>query len=368
MPHATALLTAPTAPAGPAAIVPRFLHHLPTEVPHGARLCLWGASVTGLGQRRLLDCLRPDVTIVAFADSFKTGSLDGLPILSPDEYLRRQDDFDLTIITAHKSNDISQMLAAHGVERYTRYRGVTEIAVFPDAERGDARVCTHQWEVYPSAVNRYRRCTVCGAVNKYLVAPWCQLHDDYGKDYWQSLHLVDGIPQNTHYEAELLQALAQMGLSLNDLGRTVLEVGAGVGRLVPLFLRKGWDYRALEPSEWAARFMREAYSVPVSQCILEEFPNTEPVDMVLSLHTLEHIPRADFAFERLVSLVKPGGYLFLALPDAEDLLNLDHVWFFHERVLETWSKRLGLETVGVTRLRPFHLQDNIYFIARKPAR
>ena len=47
---------------------------------------------------------------------------------------------------------------------------------------------------------------------------------------------------------------------------------------------------------------------------------------------------------------------------------LDHVWFFHERVLEAWSKRPGLETVGVTRLRPFHLQDNIYFIARKPAR
>jgi SAM-dependent methyltransferase len=329
-------------------------------------VCLFGAGGVGLGQKRLLETLRPDVEIVAFADSFKRGTFDGLPILSPSELAANDLDIDLTVIASHAWRTIAETLSAHGISRTVRFCGLPEFVPMPDVSDMPSSVCAHEWRPYPAAINRYRICRGCGVIHKYLVAAGQQPHDDYGDAYWHISSILNGIPQNRVYELECLNAINAMGLSLKTFGRTVLEVGAGTGRLVPMFLRHGFEYTALERSDWAAQFITETFNVPVQSCRFEDAAFTHPFDLVVSFHTFEHLPHADVSFARLVELVKPGGHVFLTVPDGEDLFNPDHLWFFNEQVLRTWCQALGLEVVGTTRLRTTPVEDNIYLVARRP--
>jgi hypothetical protein len=74
----------------------------------------------------------------------------------------------------------------------------------------------------------------------------------------------DGIPQNTTYAMELTTALAEMQAPAFAPGSSVLEIGSGIGRLVPWFLKGGMSYTALEPDRWAARYIRDARVMTMS--------------------------------------------------------------------------------------------------------
>lgn len=53
------------------------------DLPQGCRVVLYGAGEFGVAFARFLRRNRPDVQLVCFADSFKTGQSEGLPVLSP---------------------------------------------------------------------------------------------------------------------------------------------------------------------------------------------------------------------------------------------------------------------------------------------
>jgi len=43
-----------------------------------------------------------------------------------------------------------------------------------------------------------------------------------------------------------------------------------------------------------------------------------PFDALVSTHNLEHFHEADRAFERMVSMLAPGGKLYVQVPDQTD--------------------------------------------------
>jgi len=145
----------------------------------------------------------------------------------------------------------------------------------------------------------------------------------------------------------------------------MLEVGAGIGRVAPMYLRLGFDYEALEGSRWASEYMANAYGVQVYNEPFETFDPGKRYDLVACDHTLEHFARADLALEKLTSLVKDNGYLFILVPDNSDLYNPDHFWFFDEGVLTSWAQAAGLAVRGCVRKNVTPREDFIYFLAQK---
>src|SRR5262249_53945097 len=123
-------------------------------------------------------------------------------------------------------------------------------------------VCAHWWRRHANerdCVCDFVRCVRCGVVKKIARCPFHESHaQDHrsGREYFSSDLMGmfdDGIPQNTSYATELSDALAEMGAPRPVAGSTVLEIGAGIGRLVPWFLRSGMRYTAVEPDPWAGR-------------------------------------------------------------------------------------------------------------------
>src|SRR5262245_7169546 len=136
--------------------------------------------------------------------------------------------------------------------------------------------CKHAWDPYANerdctcAFVRCRRCAVVKKLSR------CDFHESATQDkrpageYFESMGLFgDGIPQNTTYAKELTAALEEMRAPGFAPGTSVLEIGSGIGRLVPWFLKGGMSYMALEPDAWAARYIRDAYDVAVTTDIWE---------------------------------------------------------------------------------------------------
>jgi len=172
----------------------------------------------------------------------------------------------------------------------------------------------------------------------------------------------DGItPRNRPVHIEALRALTRI-----EPAAHVLEIGAGVGRLVPLFLRAGCQYAAVEPDRWAARYIRQAYGVPVVCRTLETAHLDEARGAVVAVHALEHFHAADAAFERMVALVAPGNWLLIVVPDGSDRWNPDHWWGLSTITLSNWGAALGLELLYM-RTDPGTPEAVVTATWRKPA-
>jgi SAM-dependent methyltransferase len=172
----------------------------------------------------------------------------------------------------------------------------------------------------------------------------------------------EGIPYNKGYISEMNIALAAMDARL-PLGRA-LEIGAGNGRLIPYFLRRGNAYEALELSDWACRYVTECFDVPAHCTPFCDYDcEPETYDLILAFHSLEHMADAEQAFEKIASLLKPGGMFLYGGPAGTDLVNPDHVWFWEEPALRFWLESVGLHVQAVhhTTIQPH--EDTLYAIA-----
>jgi SAM-dependent methyltransferase len=96
--------------------------------------------------------------------------------------------------------------------------------------------------------------------------------------------------------------------SISEIG-SVLEFGAGFGQnLLKICANKKIAY---EP----AAFAREiAKTYPELQVIDSLDSQKEQVDMVLSIHSLEHVLEPFRELGRIHELIRPGGTLFIVLP------------------------------------------------------
>ncbi|MFM8685533.1 MAG: class I SAM-dependent methyltransferase, partial [Bacteroidota bacterium] len=97
---------------------------------------------------------------------------------------------------------------------------------------------------------------------------------------------------------------------------TLMDIGCGTGDFAGHMQAKGWNVEAVEPDESAADKARAKHGLKVFP---EEYlqSTTQAYDAVTLWHVLEHVHPLDERIRQFTSLVKKGGYLFIAVPNAE---------------------------------------------------
>jgi 2-polyprenyl-3-methyl-5-hydroxy-6-metoxy-1,4-benzoquinol methylase len=95
----------------------------------------------------------------------------------------------------------------------------------------------------------------------------------------------------------------------------LLDVGAGTGAFLHHMQQQGWQVNGLEPDE-------NARQVALKQYNLNLLPPDHlwkiaqgSMDVITLWHVLEHVHRLHDYMEQLKKLLKPGGYLFIAVPN-----------------------------------------------------
>jgi len=140
-------------------------------------------------------------------------------------------------------------------------------------------------------------------------------------------------------------------------GASVLDIGCSTGSLLAALGRAGFeDVRGLDPSPACALLADRVHGVRVDVGSLHRVPTgIGTFDCVCLTGVLEHVWDVDGAMAAITSLVRPGGAVYVEVPDASRYLDpfiapfedfhTEHVNHFSGPTLAALGRRFGLATV-----------------------
>ncbi|MBC7900078.1 MAG: class I SAM-dependent methyltransferase [Saprospiraceae bacterium] len=106
------------------------------------------------------------------------------------------------------------------------------------------------------------------------------------------------------------------------LGRKgrLLDVGVGRGEILIAAKERGWDVEGVEPSESFADYAEKRIGVKIWRQPVEEaeIPEAE-FDVVILAAVLEHLYNPDEIMLKISRILKPGGFLYLDVPNEKGL-------------------------------------------------
>lgn len=96
---------------------------------------------------------------------------------------------------------------------------------------------------------------------------------------------------------------------------SLLDIGAGTGAFLHTMQEAGWAVTGLEPDAGAREVAASRYQLQLQESPkLFELPAAS-FDVITMWHVLEHVHQLQDYIARIKILLKPGGTLFLALPN-----------------------------------------------------
>ncbi|WP_027394498.1 class I SAM-dependent methyltransferase [Aquimarina latercula] len=182
-------------------------------------------------------------------------------------------------------------------------------------------------------------------------------HTDSKRSFFEKLyHLVKKYSLNK--KVKLIS-------NLNQGSGTLLDIGGGTGDFLVQARLKGWRVKGVEPNEQAREIAQK------KKIILE--PDTTDLpshnyDVVTMWHVLEHVSDLEIQIKELKRLVKPGGYIIIAVPNfrsfdagyyksfwaAYDVPR--HLWHFSKTSIE---KLFTKENINLKKIVPL-VFDSFY--------
>jgi SAM-dependent methyltransferase len=163
-------------------------------------------------------------------------------------------------------------------------------------------------DVYPSAW--VRRCQACGYTFRSprpKAEAIARFYSSEGK-YRHWLAALDGRYPCWRYRLRRLRRFVRSG--------RLLDVGAGIGEFLH-HAGKYFDVIGAEVSNEAIRLARVHFGVEILKGTLGELPNLprRGFDVVSLVHVLEHVPDPAGTIARCAELLRPGGWLLVAVPN-----------------------------------------------------
>lgn len=101
------------------------------------------------------------------------------------------------------------------------------------------------------------------------------------------------------------------------VGISLLDVGAGLGVFPYAVKQAGWECTALDPDQRAAQHLSEHVGV---KAVCGDFMAADSLgqfDIVTLNKVLEHTPDPVAMLSRTKQFLKPGGFVYIELPDGE---------------------------------------------------
>jgi 2-polyprenyl-3-methyl-5-hydroxy-6-metoxy-1,4-benzoquinol methylase len=124
---------------------------------------------------------------------------------------------------------------------------------------------------------------------------------------------------------------------------SLIEVGPGSGHFLSLASGKGFVCEAVEFSAVLGKYIQDRVGLPVYQGVFESLPlKINHYDAVVSFHVIEHSENPIEHLRKALEVVKLGGYVFLATPNANS---------WQHRIMKSWS--------------PNYCRAHLYFFSKK---
>lgn len=185
-------------------------------------------------------------------------------------------------------------------------------------------------------------CGQCGHVYSRKTPKERILHLMYKDlDYWVRDKQHQGITKIEYGPEWKVFIDARMGIArragvINGTNKKVFEIGCSEGILLRELKEQGHEALGCEMNKPTAEAGMKALGVKIETDLFEnlKLPN-DYYDLVMSFHTVEHLPDLHKVFGKIAGILKPDGAVLIEVPTGpEEYTNPDHVQFFDDNSLK----------------------------------
>lgn len=195
----------------------------------------------------------------------------------------------------------------------------------------------------------------------YFVDPMpssSDLNKYYSSTYWRSRSgKIYGVrPRDLVHYMILNEHIPQC---LND-DKVFVNIGAGHGGISNLMWLKGMKVVNVEPSQLPEFYSERWRTVSEIKCI-----DDSSVDVIYGSHSLEHVEDINIFKVEARRILKPGGFLFFEVPNAECPTNgvqlgrvdIPHTYYFEKKFFQKWFSNIII-CDGYEQSHKFHVIQN----------
>lgn len=216
-----------------------------------------------------------------------------------------------------------------------------------------------QHKLFSYQSHDYFRCVECGLVSTYPYPSESEILEHYTKGFnegnYHRLRTWSAQYMQVYKEmAEFLrQNMAAAGCSLT--GASILDIGCFTGDFIEVVDSEGADAYGIELQSRAVEIASQRFPGRIYQT--DVFNSTLPkdqFDVISMLGLIEHVTEPVNLLRRVVSILKPGGFLLIQTPNSGSMLAsllkqlwppyapIEHIHLFSRRSLETAFSQLGI--------------------------
>ena len=213
-------------------------------------------------------------------------------------------------------------------------------------------------------------CKECGLIWSDPRPTEDQLREYYASDYRREYKGVYQ-PKLKHIYRDAHSALRRYHFLEEILGenKSILDIGSGTGVFVYVLRKLGFNAAGLEPNEGYANYSLGEFHIPVQIGFIQDIEDSTRYDVITLNHVLEHLDDPLGTLQKIASLLKPGGFLAMGVPNAENIrqdpknrYHLAHLYTFNPEILAYMGNKAGYN-VFKQHIAPF--KGNIDLIFRK---
>jgi 2-polyprenyl-3-methyl-5-hydroxy-6-metoxy-1,4-benzoquinol methylase len=159
----------------------------------------------------------------------------------------------------------------------------------------------------------------------------------------------------------------------------ILDIGCSTGALLSLFKSHGYsNLLGIDPSASCARTVKKIYGIEARANNIANFKSRQKFDLIVLSAVLEHLVDLKKPLEKIWSLLKDDGLLFIEVPDAERFasyiftpfqqFSIEHINYFSKYSLRNLLSKFYFEVVKTKKDKNEineSLDPDIFILAKK---
>lgn len=160
-------------------------------------------------------------------------------------------------------------------------------------------------------------CTNCGFVYADNIPSQTGFNKYYEVMSKYEFNYKDGIVSNDYidYYTKIVNFLIP---HISDKNARILDIGCSTGGLLSIFKLNGYsNLSGIDPSPSCVRATKELYNIGATVNNISNFNSNVKFDVIILSAVLEHLVDFSNSMQKIRSLLKDQGLLFIGVPDAE---------------------------------------------------
>ena len=184
-------------------------------------------------------------------------------------------------------------------------------------------------------------CRDCGLVFQNPIKEEKELKSVYQKGDYTKTHYendFENVLNNFVRIAEMQYNFIDKNYDINKKGR-LLDIGTGVGSVLSVFGKKGFEVEGVEPDPEAADFIKKKLNCKVYNDMFDNIDFKRKYDLVMISHVLEHVVDPISFLEKVREIVNNNSIVFIEVPDVQKIYPHYPDWYewFEEGHLYSFS-------------------------------